>query len=291
MKFLAPRVAFITGGASGIGQAIAAALLREGMKVAVADVDEARAQEAASAIASGGGEAMPVALDVSDRGQWEQALDRVEGALGPVALLVNSAGIGGTGTVADDDPSRWRRVLEVNALGTFYGCHAVLARFARQTEPCHIVNVASLSGLRANPGMSSYAASKFAVVGLSDALRQELAGSSVGLSLVYPGATRTRFLENSRQQLLGLAHEDTPDNGVKHLLDNGMDPAKLALRVLAAIMADEYHVFTHVGDKPAIEAIFQERLAAFGATADSEFRDGASASSHAIQAPGGVRAR
>jgi len=180
----------------------------------------------------------------------------------------------GGGNVAQDDPARWHRVLEINALGTFHGCRAVLARMQARGGEGHIVNVASLSGLRSNPGIASYDASKFAVVGLSDALRQELAGTPIGLSVVYPGMTRTGFVGNSRSILEGATGSPiSADSGVGNILAAGMDPNKVAERVLRGIAASEYHIFTQDDWKPAIQSVFDERIAAFGENADADYHE------------------
>lgn len=278
MRDLIGKVAFVTGAASGIGLAIARALARAGMKVAMTDLDEARLGQARGQVAASGGAVHTGPLDVSDYDAWQGAVASAEQALGPIALLVNNAGIGGGGNVADENPARWRKVLEINTLGTFYGCRTVLPRLLEGGQEAHIVNVASLSGLRSNPGMSSYDASKFAVVGLSDALRLELQGTKVGLSVVYPGMTRTKFVEHS-QEVIAKATGAAPSagSGVGNILAGGMDPDKLADRVVRGVQAGEYHIFTHVDHKPMIEAVFNDRLAAFGENADPDYSEDISA--------------
>jgi NAD(P)-dependent dehydrogenase (short-subunit alcohol dehydrogenase family) len=274
MRDLAGKTAFITGAAGGIGSAFARALAREGMKLALADLDEARVVSAWEEALALGADALALSLDVTDYADWQRAVDAAEARLGQVALLVNSAGIG-TGTrVAEEDPARWRRVLEINALGPFYGCRTVLPRMLAQDGEAHIVNIASLSGLRANPGMSSYDASKFALVGMSDALRLELAGTKVGLSVVYPGMTRTGFIQNSVSQLAREAGAVLVEGGtLGNILDGGMSPDRIAEFTLRAVRASEYHVFTHADWKPAIQAVFDERMAAYGEGADPTYHE------------------
>lgn len=274
MQNLAGRTAFVTGSAGGIGFAIAQALAGEGMNLALADIDEGRLVEAAGRIGTTGVKLFTTKLDVSDYADWERAIDAAEAALGPVALLVNNAGIGGGGNLVGEDPARWRRVMEVNAIGPFNGCRAMLARMTERGEEAHIVNIASLSGLRSNPGMSSYNASKFAVVGMSDTLRQELTGTPIGLSVVYPGMTNTHFVENSQRQIARETHAVVDRNsGVGNMLASGMNPDKLAARVVRGIKANEYHIFTHADWKPMIQAVFDERIAAFGENADPDYRE------------------
>jgi short-subunit dehydrogenase len=122
--------------------------------------------------------------------------------------------------------------------------------------------------------MSAYTASKFAVVGLSDALRLELGDGPVGLSVVYPGMTNTRFAENSRRQIeaAGGAVMDE-SKGIGNIHELGMSPDKLAERVLNGVAAREYHIFTHADWKPSIQAVFDDRIAAFGENADPDYHE------------------
>jgi short-subunit dehydrogenase len=143
-----------------------------------------------------------------------------------------------------------------------------------QDGEAHIVNIASLSGLRANPGMSSYDASKFALVGMSDALRLELAGTKIGLSVVYPGMTRTGFIQNSVSQLAREAGAVLVEGStLGNILDGGMSPDRIAEFTLRAVRAGDYHVFTHADWKPAIQAVFDERMAAYGEGADPTYHE------------------
>lgn len=271
------RVAFVTGAASGIGREIALAFARRGAAVALADISDGELGPVMAEVRKLGGTAVAIGLDVSDGERWPSALDEVEAVLGPISILVNNAGIGGGSNVADDDPARWRRVLEVNAFGTFLGCNAILPRWIARGQAGHIVNMASLAGLHGNPGMSAYTASKFAVVGLSDALRLELNGSNIGISIVYPGMTRTNFVENSANLLRAAGTQPIPNESMGKLLASGMDPAKLAERVLQGVEEGEYHIFTHGEWKEAIKAVFDDRLAAFGSNADPNYSENFSA--------------
>lgn len=273
MKELDGRTAFITGAAGGIGLCIARALAARGMDIALADVDRDRLRSASADIGAIGVKAVGVFLDVTDFDSWTIAVDEAEAALGPVALLVNNAGIGGGGPIATEDPKRWKLVLEVNALGPFYGCRTLLPRMLDRGDPAYIVNIASLSGLKSHPGMSSYDASKHALVGMSDSLRGELDGSNVGLSVVYPGTTRTQFVENSIRMIEERTNPSEPIQNVGDMLKHGMAPDKLAERVVRAIVDGQADVFTHADWKPQIAAAFAARLAAFDDGADPDFTE------------------
>jgi NAD(P)-dependent dehydrogenase (short-subunit alcohol dehydrogenase family) len=186
MEKLAGRTALITGGASGIGLRMARAFVEAGLKIAVADINEAALQAAGAAL-PGLGAALK--LDVTRSAEWERALDTVEAALGPVEILCNNAGVGqGRFTdgreiaVAEMPEALWRMVLEINTTGTFLGARSVLPRMLARRQWGHIVNTASTGGLMAPGGIAAYCASKFAVVGLSESLRAELAPAGIGVS-------------------------------------------------------------------------------------------------------------
>jgi len=275
MYELAGKTTFITGGASGIGLGLARSFANAGLKIALADRDTGRLLEAKKLIKAkyANVEVEVVSFDVADYAAWQNAVDEIESKLGPISILCNSAGIGGGTLLHEDDPVRWRSVIEVNLMGTFYGIRTLLPRLLARNTPGHIVNIASLSGLRSHPGMSSYDASKHAVVGMSDSLRKELDGTNIGLSVVYPGMTNTGFVTNSQQIISEKTNTAFTklNSGIADMLKAGMDPQKVAERVLQAISQNEYHVFTHADVKPAMAAHFEERLAAFGQNADPDY--------------------
>jgi NAD(P)-dependent dehydrogenase (short-subunit alcohol dehydrogenase family) len=264
MRSISGKTALITGGASGIGLGMARAFARAGAKVALADVDEVALAAATEELRRAGGEALAVTLDTTDLAAWGEAAARVGAELGPIAVLCNNAGIGGTHEpVAESSPGRWARVIQVNFMGYYYGCLTCLPGMLARQEEGHVVNVSSLSGLRANPFGSAYSASKFAVVGMTDALRGELEGSKVGVSVVYPGVTATNLSANTIK-LNGRPGGEPPGRAViTERLAKGMHPDRLGERVLQAVLAGEYHVFSHPEYKPEIEEAFSERLAAF----------------------------
>ncbi len=201
MEMLAGKTALITGGASGIGLGMARAFVQAGLQVAIADINAA-ALEAATAALPGLGAA--VKLDVTLSAEWEHALDTVEAALGPVEILCNNAGVGqgrfADGreiTVAEMPEPLWRMVLEINVTGTFLGARTVLPRMLARRQWGHIVNTASTGGLMAPAGIAAYCASKFAVVGLSESLRAELAPAGIGVSVLCPGGVRSNLFASS----------------------------------------------------------------------------------------------
>jgi NAD(P)-dependent dehydrogenase (short-subunit alcohol dehydrogenase family) len=188
--------AFITGGASGIGLAIAQALGAKGVKVTVADVN---GDALAAAIGANETNLRGVVLDVRDRAAWATAKVEVEQAFGPVDLLFNNAGIASLGyDLADLDPDAFDRVVGINLTGVFNGI-STFAAGMRERGRGHIVNTSSMAGI-CGPAQGiggSYAAAKFGVVGLSETLRGELAPYGVGVSILCPGQTTTAIVQSS----------------------------------------------------------------------------------------------
>lgn len=198
----------VTGAAHGLGRAIAHELARRGCRVALVDIDaDALEQVRAALHATGAGTGESSALraapavsthpaDVGDAARMHEVAGEVLAAHGAVHLVVNNAGVAHEAPFQLTTPEAWERVLRVNLHGVIHGCHAFLPLLAR-ADRGWIVNVSSLIGLAALPGQSAYAASKFAVRGFSDALREELRGTSVGLTLVHPGAVATGIMRRA----------------------------------------------------------------------------------------------
>jgi NAD(P)-dependent dehydrogenase (short-subunit alcohol dehydrogenase family) len=207
---LSGRVAVVTGAGSGIGRAIALRVARGGAVVHVADLDEQRAGAVTAEIAAAGGRASAHAVDVTDPAAVEALAAGVFAAHGGVDLLFNNAGVGHAGAVADTPLEDWRRIVEVNLMGVVHGVHAFVPRLLAQGRPAHIVNTASMAGLVASAGLVPYCTSKFAVVGLSEALDLEIGPQGVRVTALCPGiintdivrATTTRGAWGARQEKL-----------------------------------------------------------------------------------------
>jgi NAD(P)-dependent dehydrogenase (short-subunit alcohol dehydrogenase family) len=226
--------AFVTGGASGIGQAIAQALAERGVSVTIADIS---AEALAETIAGAGPKVRGVRLDVRDRGGWAAARDEAEAAFGPVDILINNAGITIPGAnLAEVDPELFDRVVAINLTGVFNGIQAFAPAMKRRGSG-HIVNTASMAGITSSvTGTSgSYTASKFGVVGMSEMLRRELAPFGVGVTVLLPGMVQSNILDNS---LNFGADPDMVPRGMKFGA-----PAEIAgPPVIAAIENDHSHV-------------------------------------------------
>jgi NAD(P)-dependent dehydrogenase (short-subunit alcohol dehydrogenase family) len=183
------RVAVVTGGGRGIGRALALALTSEGCRVAIGDVDTAAAEAAASEL---GGDTVGLHVDVTDRPGFTAFLDEVERRLGPIDILVNNAGIMTVGPFEDEPDATAVRLLEINLHGVIHGTKEAVRRM-RPRGTGHIVNVASSAGKTGFPHLATYCATKHGVVGLSEAVRAELRGSGVEISVVMPNIVQTEL--------------------------------------------------------------------------------------------------
>jgi NAD(P)-dependent dehydrogenase (short-subunit alcohol dehydrogenase family) len=188
-RSLTGKVAVVTGGARGIGQAIARALAREGAIVAIGDLDGAGAEAAAAEL---GGRALGRRLDVTDRPAFAAFLDEVEDRLGPLDIIVNNAGIMPVTPLDAEDDASVTRQLEINLHAVIFGTQQAMRRM-RPRGTGHIVNIASLAGRAAGPGIATYCATKHGVIGLSEGARAELRGTGVEVTCVMPGFAATEL--------------------------------------------------------------------------------------------------
>lgn len=187
-RSLRGRVVAITGAARGIGRATAAALVREGARVGIGDLDADLSRAAARELS--GDAAVGFELNVVDRGSFERFLDEVESALGPIDVLVNNAGIMHLGPLAEEDEATTLRMIDVNLIGVLTGCRLILPRFAARNRG-HVVNVASMLGKIGPAGGATYCATKHAVVGMTESLRGEYIDTPIDVSVVMPGIVHT----------------------------------------------------------------------------------------------------
>jgi short-subunit dehydrogenase len=190
-KDLKGKLVLITGGARGIGRATAVEFLRAGARVVVADIDLPLAETCAREL-SASGEIHAMKLDVTKRSDFDQVVDRIEQNLGPLEVLVNNAGIMSLGKFLDLDEQNDRRQIDINVMGVLHGMRAVLPKMLGRGQG-HIVNVASLAGRIGIPHATTYTATKFAVIGATESVRNELRGSGIELTYVMPYLVNTEL--------------------------------------------------------------------------------------------------
>ena len=196
-RSIAGRVVAITGGARGIGRATARALIDQGARVAIGDIDAPLARRTAQELGAG---TLGLELDVTDRCSFEAFLTEAERRLGPLDVLINNAGIMTVGPFVSETDASARRMVDINVHGVIIGSKLALERFLPRNRG-HLVNVASVAGKVGFPGGATYSASKHAVVGLSEAIRAELRGSEIDVTIVMPVVVNTELgsgLQRSR---------------------------------------------------------------------------------------------
>ncbi len=228
MSVFKDKIAIVTGGASGIGAALARELGRRGAVVVLADVQIDAALGVAAKITASGGRAAAQYLDVTDGEAVQRLVARVAAEHGRLDYMFNNAGIAVFGEFRDLPAADWKRILDINVNGVFAGTAAAYAVMVRQGAG-HIVNTASLAGLVASPGLAAYAASKHAVVGLSVSLRAEAAAYGVNVSAVCPGFIRTPILDS---KTVGIPKESESMAQVHRM---AMAPETCAAQVLAGV--------------------------------------------------------
>jgi NADP-dependent 3-hydroxy acid dehydrogenase YdfG len=223
-RILAGQVAAVTGAARGIGRATAQAFLREGMRVAIGDLDLATAEQTAAELGHG---AIALPLNVTERASVKDFLDQVEARLGPVDVLVNNAGIMQVGhRIWEEDDATTQRMIDINVNGVMFGVKEVVPRMLERGRG-HVVNVASTAGKGGFPGGGTYCGTKHYVVGLSEALRAELRGTGIEVSCVMPVVVKTELASGLQET-----------RGVKHV-----QPEDVANEIVSALQEARFDVF------------------------------------------------
>ncbi len=266
MKDFAGRTAFVTGGAHGIGIGLARALLKEGCKVAIADIRADASERALSALNSP--LAMGVPVDVSSREGLARAADAVETRLGPVSLLFNNAGVNLFQSIEDSSYDDWDWVMGVNLQGPINGVMTFAPRMVAARAGGYIVNTASMAAFLAAGAPGIYNTPKFAVRGMSESLRASLAPHGIGVSVLCPGLVKSYIYasDDIRPESLRRGAKPVDRNNVQRLAgihEFGMEPDVIAARVLEAMRENRFHIFTHPEFRDELQEVFQETLADF----------------------------
>jgi short-subunit dehydrogenase len=232
MKQIEGRVAVVTGAGSGIGQAVCLELARRGADIALVDIDEARLSEVKTAIEAIGRNASLHVVDVSSKQQMAALPEQVRAEHGAVHILVNNAGVSVNLPFEQQDVADLEWISGINYWGVMYGCKYFLP-YLQKADQAHIVNMSSSAGLTGMKGQSSYAATKFAVRGLSESLYVELANSSVGITCVHPGAVATNILAAARM-------DPTHKEKMLKMFHLAMPPEKAARLIVKAIEKNRF---------------------------------------------------
>ncbi len=272
MQDLEGKTAFITGGASGIGLSMAKSFLGAGMRVVIADVDEKALAAAAAGLKGANTELLTVQLDVTDRDQFKEVADKVEAEFGTVDVLCNNAGVYRGGTIDKVTYEDWDWVMGVNVGGVVNGVQTFVERMKARGTGGHIVNTSSMAGMTTSPGLGVYNASKFAVVGMSEAMHGDLAEDNIGVSVLCPGMVRTRILESERtrpndfepgEQAAEAAAQEHNEL-MQMAMGTGIDPDEVGEMVLQGVKTNQLYLFSHPEFKEATAARFEHILSAFG---------------------------
>lgn len=275
MKEYKNKVAVITGGASGIGRAIADRCVREGMKVVLADIEEETLVKVENELTSMGATILVVRTDVSKASDVEELAQKTLDTFGEVHLLVNNAGVIGGSTIWESTLADWEWIMGVNLWGVIHGVRVFVPLMLAQETEGHIVNTSSVSGLVSGPGngWGIYRVTKHGVVTLSETLYYELKerGAKLKVSVLCPGAVNTQIIEAERNRPVELQNTRKKTNPkveqlwqtVRQEMQNGLSPQQVADEVFNAIRAEKFYIIIPPEEKQGIqkrmEDILQER--------------------------------
>lgn len=268
MTPLAGKTVFVTGGGGGIGGGLALAFAEAGARIVLADIDVAFAYEEAAKLPVEV-ETLVLPLDVRVLNSWNKARGAAEERFGTVDVLCNNAGVSsGFKPLVEVGPEEFERLMAINVTGVYNGIRTFAPGMITRGSG-HIVNNSSMNGLTPFGSFAAYSASKFAVLGLSDALREELAPSGVGVSTLFPGLTRSRMAESDMAGPIA----DDPDR-LAAIRANMMDPVWLGRAVVRAVEHNEPYIVTHPEYRDGLAARQERILAAFGEPAQPGYQTG-----------------
>ena len=268
MQDVEGKVAFITGGASGMGLGMADVFAKNGMKVVIADIRQEALDEAMEGFKGTNLAVHPIKLDVTDRQAYAAAADEAEKVFGKIHLLCNNAGIGVTGPIKNATYDDWDWLKSVMLDGVVNGVQTILPRIRAHGEGGHIVNTASMSGAFASGDAGIYITIKYAVVGMAEALRWELMDENIGVSAFLPGGVKTNIFINHKLRpegmTTGYAAEDARREAMYEMMQNApgggplddimMDIYEVGRRVLRGIKRNDLYIISHPEFREGIEA-------------------------------------
>ncbi len=250
MENLQDKVVVVTGAASGIGLALTERFVAEGAKVVMADVEEEALSVEAARLETAGASVLGVLCDVSVIGDVERLADQTIEHFGAVHVVCNNAGVAPGGPMLATTAEEWRWITDVNINGVAHGVITFGPLLVAAGEG-HIVNTASEAGLVTTPVLGMYCATKHAVVGLSEALYKELAGTGVGVSVLCPELVDTKIFQSGRNAPATVTENPATMAPLREgIALVGIAPSEVAERVVDAVLEDRFWIFTHPTTKP-----------------------------------------
>jgi NAD(P)-dependent dehydrogenase (short-subunit alcohol dehydrogenase family) len=250
------NVAVITGGASGIGLAVAEALIAEGMSVVLADIDAPKLRDVEARLSEDGASVATMVCNTTAEPEVNALIEFALEQFGGVHVMFNNAGIAGVGDAWTEPIDLWTRVIEVNLLGVVYGIRAVLPVMQQQGVG-HVLSTASHAGLSAAPGIAPYIATKHAVVGLMESLYLELEalGSPVGASVLCPEFVKTDLMSPAKEpETVDAPFAQLINQALAAGVSGGIPASDLADQVVAAIKRDQFWILTHDSTREAVRS-------------------------------------
>ena len=270
MQDVQNRVAVVTGAASGIGLGIVRALTGAGVHVAMLDIEERALSGARAAFETANVDVQPFVCDVSDRRQVQDVAAAVRDHYGRVDIVCNNAGVAAGGPIDETSEDDWDWVLGVNLEGVVNGMRAYVPIVKAGGRGGHVVNTASILGLWTGPRMSIYAASKYAVVAISESAREDLAPHDIGVSALCPGMIDTRILKSERNRPAAFAKHSSGmvEGGEREEMERrfateGLDPNVVGEQVLDGIRKNKPFIFTHAALAEGIRERMERILGCF----------------------------
>lgn len=271
------KTAVISGGADGIGFSLAKALGERGMNIVITDIEGPQLATALSTLQEHGIACHAVEMDVALLDDWRRTAKEAQERFGHVHMLINNAGVGGgVGAIDTLDDAGWRWTIDVNLMGVVYGGNVFVPQMKAHGEPSWVINVASIAGMAGAAMAGAYTATKAAVVALSEAWAGELHDSNVHVSVLAPAFVKTRIhlSHRNRQARYASTVELTPDvievgKATSQAVSNGIDADLLSARVIEALEAGEFYIFTHPNYKPLTDQRSARVAAGFDQAAKS----------------------
>jgi NAD(P)-dependent dehydrogenase (short-subunit alcohol dehydrogenase family) len=263
MEIVEGKVAFITGGGSGAGLGQAKVFSAAGCKVVIADIRQDHLNQAAAELRARGAKVHPIKLDITDREAFRKAADEAEAVFGPVQLLFNTAGVSIFGPLERATYEDYDWIMGVNFDGVVNGMQTFVPRMIAHGQGGHIVNTASLGCFVAASVAGIYSASKFAVHGITMAMRDALAKYNIGVSVLCPANIRTNIGESIKTRPTQLSHsgykvDEEEIRLLQEIYSQGMDPEELASHVLEAVKKNQFYIIPYPEARGLLEAAFKQ---------------------------------